>query len=84
MSGKQLTVLWGGFVFYGVCVLWEAVSWASIFSFPKAFSDSFHKSGAYGAIILILTILLCLTVGWFEKRQPQTAPNKRDVDGKTF
>ena len=68
MSGKQIGVLWGGFLVYAVCVLWSPIRWCLNGGFSSNFAYSFQHSAGYGVIILIVTVLFCLTVRWHETR----------------
>ena len=71
MSGKQLGVLWGGFLLYALCVLWSPIRWCLNGGFSRNFAHSLQDSAGYGVIIMILTVLIFLTVRWHETRSEE-------------
>jgi ABC-type sulfate transport system permease component len=89
MSKKQIIVLWTGFALYVVCVLFEPVSrWLEYVKADLSWSaggntivsefwESLNGSFAYGAVILVLTLLTSVTIGWFESRKEA---NKDDAN----
>lgn len=69
MSSKQITVLWLGFATYAIIVLWEPVRWFRDYDLSWLLTKSFKASYGYGALILVVTVLVCMTVGWYEKKK---------------
>lgn len=78
-----MRILWGSFGLYVAIVLFPAFKRVIInmnsdhlFVRKEPFSDfgddmveSFNNSAGWGALLLVVTILLCLTVGWHQARR---------------